>query len=87
MSIEFKFDSKEEEGKMEVCPKCESIFIQWDALHDCFSCLERNCQNKWTDWPEGPKKYDEIENKHLRLSIPWQSAIPYANKGVAKNDE
>jgi len=64
---------------MEVCPKCGSIFIEWDGFHSCFHCLERKCQYKWTEWSKGPKKYDEIKNKHLRLSIPWQSSIPYAD--------
>lgn len=71
------FRAKEE--KMEVCPKCGSMFIEWDSLHDCFRCLERKCQYKWTEWPKGPKKYDGIKNECLKLSIPWQSPIPYAN--------
>jgi len=71
----------------EECLKCGSIFIEWDGSHRCFRCLERDCQHKWTVWPKGPKKYDEIKNEYLKVSLPWQSAIPYANKGVAKNDE
>lgn len=70
----------------EKCPKCRSIFIEWDGFHSCFRCLEQDCQHKWTVWPEGPKKYDEIKNEYLKASLPWQSPIPYANKGAVKND-
>ncbi len=72
---------------LEECEKCGSIFIEWNSFNSCFRCLERNCQNKWTVWPKGPKKYDDIKNEYLKVSLPWQSSIPYADEGAAKNND
>lgn len=52
----------------ERCPECNSIFIQWNGRR--FECLERICQHKWLDWPGGPRRYEDIENPHLKASLP-----------------
>jgi hypothetical protein len=64
----------------EKCPKCGSVFIEWNSFCRCWYCLERKCHHKWTVWPEGPKTYNEIKNPYLRLSLPWQSPIPYVEE-------
>jgi len=52
----------------EKCPKCKSIFIQWNGKR--FECLERACNHIWLDWSGGPRTYDELENPHLKASLP-----------------
>jgi len=70
---------KKTEERWEECPKCGSISIEWRADRSSFRCLSRTCQHEWREWPGGPKTYDEIKNKYLRVSLPKQSTIPYAN--------
>jgi len=52
----------------ERCPKCSSIFVQWEGRQ--FECLERACRHKWLNWPMGPNSYKDIENPHLKCSLP-----------------
>jgi len=61
----------------EMCPKCKTIFIQWDRGY--FRCLERNCQHRWRAWKAGPKDYNKLENPHLIASLPGRY-IPYADE-------
>ncbi len=63
--------------RKDVCPKCGSIFIEWNG--GCYHCVERDCLHRWTVWTEGPKKFEEIENPHLKASLPLHSFIPYSN--------
>lgn len=64
----------------ERCPKCCSMFIEWDGFHNCYRCLKRHCQHTWITWPEdkGPRKYEDIKNVYLRLSMPPGGPVPYA---------
>ena len=52
-------------NEIEKCPKCDSIFIQYNnATGQCY-CLEKICQHKWYQKLD----YDSIENNYLRCSI------------------
>lgn len=68
---------KELRQSKDVCPKCGSIFIEWNGGY--YHCLECACQHKWTVWKGGPTTYKEIENPHLKASLPLHSSIPYSN--------
>ena len=61
----------------EKCPKCGSIFIEWNG--SCYKCSLRKCQNKWTKWNiEISTKQEDIKNFYLRMSIPDGSIVPYS---------
>lgn len=66
----------------EKCPKCGSIFIQWNGNR--FECLVRICRHKWLNWPRGPKSYEELENPHLRASLP-RGCFPKSS--IVSNEE
>jgi len=65
--------------RWEECPKCGSISIEWRADRSSFRCLNRACQNEWQKWPGGPKTYNEIKNKYLKVSLSRLSPIPFAS--------
>lgn len=50
---------------MEKCPKCGSIYIQFDKYSDECYCLIKNCNHRWKQL----LIRDEIENDYLRLSM------------------
>ena len=70
---------RKKDYEWEACPECGSISIAWRGDRGCFRCLNRACQHEWREWPGGPKTYDEIKNKYLRVSLPPRSPIPYVN--------
>jgi len=41
-------DSKVEEKELDVCPKCGSIFIQYDKAHSSAYCLIKSCFYRWS---------------------------------------
>lgn len=49
----------------EYCPKCKSLFIQYDKCRDECYCLVKNCNHRWVF------NYDfcNIKNSYLRISI------------------
>jgi len=51
---------------IELCPKCGSVYIQYDRISDKFYCLVRSCGHRWED-----KNIDlkNIVNIYLRASI------------------
>jgi len=69
---------KKKEYEWEECPKCKTISIEWRGDRRAFRCLNRTCQHEWREWPRGPKTYDEIKNKYLRVSLSPRSPVPYA---------
>jgi len=36
------------EDKMEKCPKCNSMFIEWRGGNQRFECLQKDCLHTWT---------------------------------------
>ncbi len=53
-------------AKEEKCPRCGSIFIQYDTImKECY-CLVRKCGHRWSY--EIKDKWN-IKNKYLRASI------------------
>ncbi|MDD5530627.1 MAG: hypothetical protein PHX21_11470 [bacterium] len=65
----------------EKCPKCGSIFIEWDGERGCYKCLMRKCQNKWTEWDTSiPEKQEDVKNFYLRLSLSIGNSVPYSTK-------
>jgi len=40
-------DSRVEEKEMETCPKCNSIFIEYDKFHLQAHCLVYACLHRW----------------------------------------
>lgn len=53
---------------MEVCPNCESIFIQYDESNDECYCLEKDCNYKWKEEIDF-NNINNIKNPYLRTSI------------------
>ncbi len=51
---------------MERCPKCQSIFIEWDGYNECFICLQKDCMHTWKEM----ELNEPIENVYLRITLP-----------------
>lgn len=60
--------AKISEKEMERCPKCHSIYIQYDGIRDEFYCLINSCLNRWDD---GSRDIDSIQNVYLKSSM-WK---------------
>ncbi len=50
-----------EHTKPETCPKCGSIFVDWDRYHKVYRCLVKNCG--WTS------EYKNEYTKILSMSL------------------
>jgi hypothetical protein len=50
---------------VERCPKCKSIYIQYDEYSDECYCLNKECGNRW----EADLDFHNIKNPYLRTSI------------------
>lgn len=50
---------------MERCPKCKSIYIQYDEYSDECYCLNKECGHRW----EADFDFHNIKNPYLRTSI------------------
>jgi len=50
---------------MERCPKCNSIYIQYDKFTEECYCLEKSCLHRW----KMELNPDIIQNDYLRISI------------------
>jgi len=49
----------------ENCPKCQSLFIQYDQnTNECY-CLEKGCGHRW----DADFDFNNIKNPYLRTSI------------------
>ena len=64
----------------ERCPICAGFSIKWDGIRGCYRCLNRECGHTWTYWENGPKNYEEINNKWLKLSLPPGGPVPYSTR-------
>ncbi len=53
-------------GELENCPKCGSIFIQYDEAQDQCYCLE--CNSRWEEDLDF-NNISSIKNDYLRISI------------------
>jgi len=51
--------------EFEICPKCKSIFIQYDENNDECYCLEKHCNHRWKE----DLDFNNIKNPYLRTSI------------------
>ncbi len=51
---------------IERCPKCQSLFIQYDEVKDELYCLEKQCNNRWSSDIDD---FYNIKNPYLRNSI------------------
>lgn len=51
--------------EMEFCPRCNSIYIQYDENNDECYCLNRKCNNRWSAYLD----FNNIRNPYLRTSI------------------
>ncbi len=51
---------------MEVCPKCGSIFIEWDGGNQRFRCLQKDCLHTWRMELKEP-----VKNVYLRMTLPY----------------
>jgi hypothetical protein len=60
-------DSKVEEKEMDVCPKCGSIFIEYDKHHLSAYCLVKACFHRWK---MDRKTAQQSSNVYLR-STAW----------------
>jgi len=63
---------------MEVCPKCGSVFIEWNGLQGCYRCLSRKCGHTWEACSESLITYVEIKNTYLKLSLSPGQPLPRA---------
>jgi len=59
-------------AKPETCPKCGSIFVDWDRYHKVYRCLVKSCG--WTG---------EHRNEHFRTS----STKPQITLNPSKNGQ
>ena len=50
---------------MEKCPRCGSIFIQFNNFTDECYCLVKDCRNHWKQ----SLIRDKIENNYLRITM------------------
>jgi hypothetical protein len=50
---------------LESCPKCKSIFIQYDENSDECYCLMKECNHNWSV----DLDFSNIKNPYLRASI------------------
>lgn len=49
---------------IEICPKCDSIFIQYnETTQECY-CLEKKCNHRWKR-----ESLKNIKNSFLKLSV------------------
>ena len=55
-------------GELEVCPRCNSIFIQYNEINDQCYCLEKNCNYRWEEDIDF-ENINKIKNDYLRMSI------------------
>ena len=53
-------------GKMEKCPRCGSVYIQYEEANDTFHCLVKSCGARWVDSGIDLK---HVNNIYLRASI------------------
>jgi hypothetical protein len=71
---------------LEACPRCQSIFIEWDGETDQYSCLERKCQNTWGQLDNGPRTYDEVRNSFLKASLSPGQGLPAAKHATGRGE-
>lgn len=50
---------------LEVCPKCGSIFIEWDRQNKLFKCLQKSCLHTWGEMVLSKP----VENIYLRVTL------------------
>ena len=50
---------------VERCPKCGSIYIQYDRITGKCYCLIKSCNHRW----EQELDFDNIKNAYLRATI------------------
>jgi len=58
----------ETEGRQRRCPKCGSLFIDWDPYQRRFRCLRREC-----DWIEKKESYPRFYNY---VTGSWEEPSP-----------